>query len=130
MPISKMLSALIGPTFIAIAASMLLNINSLPALIEQISRDPALILVSGMITFVVGLAIVRAHNLWKGGWFVVVTVLGWLFLLGGLARILFPFQLAATAAQVAQNTGFIEGEAIILLAIGAFLSFKGYSQGG
>ena len=67
--------------------------------------------------------------LWKGGWFVVVTVLGWLFLLGGLVRMLFPFQLAAMAAGIAQNTGFIVGEAVILLALGAFLSVKGYSQG-
>jgi len=128
-----MLSALIGPTLIASAASMLLNFNSLPALIAQASHDPALILVSGMITFVAGLAIVRVHNLWKGGWPVVVTVLGWLFLFGGLARMLFPTQLANMAAGIAHNTGFSTGwivaEAIILLGLGAFLSFKGYSRG-
>jgi hypothetical protein len=123
---SKLLAALIGPTFVAIAASMLLNSGSLPALIEQASHDPALILVSGVITFVAGLAIVRAHNVWTGGWNVVVTVLGWLFAVGGLARILFPFQLAELAAEIGRNTGFIVGEAVVLLAIGAFLSFKGY----
>jgi len=112
---------------------MLLNVNSIPTLIGQAARDPALIMVSGIITFVAGLAIVRVHNFWKGGWFVVVTVLGWLFLVGGLARILFPSQLAAMAAGafgagVPQHTGFIIGEAIVFLVIGAFLSFKGFSR--
>ena len=129
MATSKMLSALIGPALMAIAASMLLNVNALPALIGQFAREPALIWISGMIVFVAGLAIVRAHNVWAGGWVVAVTVIGWLFLLGGLARILFPFQLAAMAAEIGQNTGFIVVEAVILLAIGAFLSFKGYHQG-
>jgi len=128
MPTSKMLSALIGPTLVAIAASMLLNVASLPRLIEQVGRDPALILVSGMIIFVAGLAIVRVHNVWKGGWPVIVTILGWLALLGGLARLLFPIQLAAMAAGVAHNSGFIIGESVVFLALGVFLSFKGYTR--
>ena len=73
---SKMIAALIGPTLIAIAAAMLLNFRSFPQLAEQISRDPALIFLSGVLLFVAGLAIVRAHNIWAGGWPVLVTVLG------------------------------------------------------
>jgi hypothetical protein len=129
MTTSKMLSALIGPAFVAVAISMLLNANSMPALVEQASHDPALILVSGLITFVAGLAIVRVHNLWTGGWIVAVTILGWLFVLGGLARILFPFQLAEMAAGVANHTGFLLVEAVILLVLGGFLSLKGYGRG-
>ena len=129
MATSKTLSALIGPTLIIVAASMLLNINSLPALMEQASRDAALILLSGIITFVAGLAIIRVHNIWKGEWFVAVTILGWLLLLGGLIRVLLPFRFAALAAELAPNTRFMVGEAIVLLALGAFFSFKGYSRG-
>ena len=90
MTTSKTIAGLIGPTLVAIAASMLLNIGSFPALAEQVSRDPALIFVSGILLFVAGLAIVRVHNRWTNGWPVLVTVLGWLFVLGGLARMLFP----------------------------------------
>jgi cytochrome bd-type quinol oxidase subunit 2 len=93
MTTSKRIAGLIGPTFVALAVSMLLNLGSFPALAEQISRDPALILVSGILLLVAGLAIVREHNRWAGGWPVLVTALGWLAILGGLARMLFPFQL-------------------------------------
>jgi hypothetical protein len=128
MTTSKTISGLIGPTLVVIAVSMLLNRGSLPALIEQVSRDPALVLLSGIIIFVAGLAIVRAHNLWKAGWPVLVTVLGWLFMFQGLVRMLFPTQLAAIAAGIAQNVGFIVGEAVVILALGCFLSFKAYSR--
>jgi hypothetical protein len=90
MTTSKTIAGLIGPTLVAIAASMLLNIGSFPALAEQVSRDPALIFVSGILLFVAGLAIVRVHNRWTNGWPVLVTVLGWLFVLGGLAECFFP----------------------------------------
>jgi hypothetical protein len=128
MATSKTIAGLIGPTLVAIAAGMLLNLGSFPAIAEQVSRDPALILVSGILLFVAGLAIVRAHNLWTGGWPVLVTLLGWLAVLGGLVRILFPTQLAALAAGLGQSTGLIVTAAVSLLVLGAFLSFKGYSR--
>jgi hypothetical protein len=128
MTTSKMIAGLIGPTLIAIAAGMLVNLGSFPALAEQISRDPGLIFVSGILLFVAGLAILRAHNIWAGGWPVLVTVLGWLAVLGGLLRMLFPTQLAAIAAAVGGSTGWIIVGAVVLLVVGAFLSFKGYSR--
>jgi hypothetical protein len=129
MNTSKTIAGLIGPTFVAIGVSMLLNLGSLPALIERASGDAALILTSGVITLVAGLAIVRAHNRWSGGWPVVVTILGWLFLLGGLARTLFPIELGAIAPGMAQHSGFIIGEAVVLIALGGFLSLKSYGEG-
>jgi hypothetical protein len=57
MTTSKTIAGLIGPTLVAIAAGMLLNIGSFPALAEQVSRDSALIFVSGILLFVAGLAI-------------------------------------------------------------------------
>jgi hypothetical protein len=47
MKTSKTIAGLIGPTLVAITASILLNIGSFPELAEQVSRDPALIFVSG-----------------------------------------------------------------------------------
>jgi hypothetical protein len=128
MTTSKMIAGLIGPTLVAIAAAMLINFASFPALAEQISRDPALIFVSGVLLLVAGLAIVRAHNIWAGGWPVLVTVLGWVTVLGGLVRMLFPIQLAAIVAVVGQSSGVIATGAVVLLVLGAFLSFKGYTR--
>ena len=126
MTSSKMIAGLAGPALVALAAALLINLGSISALIEPVSHDPALVLISGMISFVVGLAIVRLHNHWAGDWTVLVTIVGWLLLVGGLIRVLFPIWLAGVAASLGRSTGFIAGEAVILLVIGAFLSYKGY----
>jgi len=123
---SKTIAGLIGPTLIALAATLLINLNSISALVEPVSHDPALVIVSGILSFVVGLAVVRVHNHWAGNWTVLVTILGWLLLVGGLIRMLFPIWLAGLAADLVKNTGFIAGEAIVLLVIGIFLSYKAY----
>jgi hypothetical protein len=38
-------------------------------------------------------------------------------------------QLGTVAAGIAQSGGFMVGEAVVLLALGAFLSFKAYREG-
>jgi hypothetical protein len=123
---SKIIAGLLGPTLIALAIGLLINLGSMPALVEAASHDPALVLLSGVLSFVAGLAIVRVHNRWAGDWAVLVTIFGWLLLIGGLVRMLFPIRLAGIAASLAQSTGFIAGEAVVLLLIGAFLSYKAY----
>jgi hypothetical protein len=129
MTISKTIAGLIGPTLIVLAAALLINLHSISALVEAVSHDPALVLLSGVLSFVAGLAIVRVHNHWAGDWAVLVTILGWLLLIGGLVRMLFPIWLAGMAASFGQRTGFIAGEAgVVLLLIGAFLSYKAYTS--
>src|ERR1039458_1260312 len=44
----------------------------------------------GILLFVAGLAIVRAHNRWIRGWPVLVTLVGWAAIFGGLFRMLAP----------------------------------------
>jgi len=73
--------------------------------------------------FVTGLAIVRDHNSWKGGWPVLVTSTGWLAVLGGLIRMFAP---ASTQSGAPWVFALLFG----LLAIGIFLTFKAYWSGG
>jgi hypothetical protein len=126
--ISKTIGGLVGPTLVAIAIAILLNVGSMPLIAAQVARDPALIFLSGILLLVAGIAMVRAHNIWSGGWPVLVTILGWLALLGGLARMFFPIGLAGIAAQAGASRALLIGCAIILLLLGAFLSYKAYSR--
>jgi hypothetical protein len=125
---SRTIAALLGPTLIASAASIFLNLNAWPAMVEQAFRNPALIFLSGYPLFVAGLAIVYFHNRWTDGWPVVVTVLGWLTVVSGLSRILFPTRLVEIAIRAVQAANVMPIAALIILVIGAFLSFKAYSS--
>ena len=127
MPTSKTIAGLIGPTLVAVGAALLLNLGSISELLEPLSHNPSLVLIYGIFLFVAGLAIVRFHNHWVKDWSVVVTVFGWLLVGGGLIRILFPLRLAAVAGGFAQSSTAIAAVAVVILAFGAFLSFKAYA---
>ena len=116
MTSSKQLAGLIGPTLIVITISETINVHIWAANIA-----PAIYL-NGVLLFVAGLSIVRAHNHWVRGWPVMVTLVGWFAILVGLFRMFAPeLQLAG-----AQNTSAVIAGTIIVLAIGVFLTFKTY----
>ncbi len=128
MSTSKTIAALLGPTLIASAAMVLANLDAMPTIIEGMAQNPMLVVLAGYAAFVPGLAIVYFHNRWTG-WPVVVTVMGWLSLIVGLIRMIFPMQIAAMASKLAPAPGgaFI-AIGVVFLLIGGFLSFKAYRR--
>jgi len=112
----KTIAALIGPTLMALGVALLVNLGSFPAIIESVSRDPALIFLSGVLLFIAGVAIVRVHNRWTPDWSVLVTALGWLAVASGIARMLFPIQLASMAEGLSRSSGLFLASAVVLLA--------------
>jgi hypothetical protein len=129
MTTSKTIAALLGPTLVASAVSLLANLDTLQTLIEEFARGPAVIMIAGYAAFVPGLAIVYFHNRWTAGWPVLVTVMGWLSLAAGLLRMVLPTQLAALIMKIAPSAaGVFPVVAVVFLAIGGFLSFKAYRR--
>jgi len=129
MSTSKTIAALLGPTLVATAATVLANLDAMPTLIEGMAQSPMLVVLAGYAAFVPGLAIVYFHNHWTGGWPVVVTVMGWLSLIVGLMRMIFPMQIATMASKLAPAPGgALIAIGVVFLLIGGFLSFKAYAR--
>jgi len=114
---SRQIAGFLGPTVIMIAVSEAKNLHI------WATGDAPLTYLAGLVWFLGGLAIIRAHNRWSRSWHVAITVVGWFFLVGGVFRLLFP-----EAQQGNQNTPAIGAYAIdvALFAIGVLLTFQAY----
>jgi hypothetical protein len=93
-----------------------------------LSGEPALILVSGVLLFIAGLAIVRVQNQSAADWAMLLTLVGWLALFGGLLRMLFPIQLASIVVGFGGSSGVMVVALLVLLLAGVFFSYKGYGR--
>jgi hypothetical protein len=120
------IARLIGPTYIAIGLGILLNGPFYTALIAEAVRSPTLIYFSGLLAFVPGLAILNAYRKWTEGWRVVVTIIGWLLVIGGIIRLVLPATTATIAGDVYSGRYALLIIAIILVVVGAFLTVMGY----
>ena len=128
MAASTYLAKLIGPIFLTIGIGMLVNGPFYRVLIGEALASHVLIYLSGVLSLLAGLAIVIAHNRWSGGWPVIITVLGWLMVIGGVIRIVVPQVVQTVAAIVYTGRAAIIVVAILCVGLGGFLSFKGFSQ--
>lgn len=83
-PNSKRIAGLVGPSIVAMVASEFPLVQ--PHLYD--AQIPPVVYLSGVLMFIGGLAIVRAHNHWVPDWSVLVTLSGWFFLALGRGVVL------------------------------------------
>ena len=126
MQTSTFLAQLIGPVLLVMGIGMVANRQGFRTMAEEFLASRALIFLAGLLALVPGLAIVLAHNVWAFDWRLIITLLGWLSVIGGVFRILFPQQVTAVgSAMLARGHALTAGGAAMLV-IGAVLTIGGY----
>lgn len=118
MSLSRTLARILGPALIVLGLTEGLNIGVFAGI------PAAFVYLNGMVLFVAGVAIVQAHNRWRRGWPLLVTLVGWALVLGGLYR------LAAPAAAQLATGGATYGLLAVIVAVGGVLAWKGYGPQG
>jgi hypothetical protein len=113
-PISVSIARIVGPVLVALGVTEALNIDVFAGI------APSVVYLNGTILFVAGVAILQAHNRWSAGWPVLVTLVGWVLVLGGLYRMIAP-----TAPQLSRGP-VTYGVLATLTAMGVFLTYKAY----
>jgi 1,4-dihydroxy-2-naphthoate octaprenyltransferase len=121
MPNSKRIAGLVGPTLVAMLVSEFPLVQ--PHLYD--AQIPPVVYLSGVLMFVGGLAVVRAHNHWATDWTVLVTLSGWLFLVLGLFR-MFAAGLYQRGSAKTGVTVFMVLEGVLLVCA-LYMTFKAYS---
>ena len=122
-PHSKRIAGLVGPTIVAMVAAEFPLVQ--PHLYD--AQIPPVVYLSGVLMFVGGLAIVRAHSYWARDWSLLVTLSGWFFLVLGLFR-MFAASLYQRASASTASTTFMVLEGMLLI-VGLVMTIKAYSRG-
>jgi hypothetical protein len=123
---SLFLARLMGPTFVAIALGMLINLGMYESMIAEALHPGVLFYLSGLLSLLASLAIVNLHNRWQTDWRVIITALGWLMTIGGIMRIVLPQVAIAVGSTIYGGRASTVVAALVVGTLGAFLSFKGY----
>lgn len=127
MTVAELIAGYAGPLLIVVSLAMLVNRATLFNAIRELGKSQGLIMFAGMLTLLAGLAIVRAHNVWALDWTVIVTILGWLCIVGGIIRIVWPDRISALSERILENNTQFTVWAAIGALIGVFLTLKGYA---
>lgn len=129
MDTSIMLARLVGPLFVAVGLGVLLNPTHYGRMLERFLTNRELYYLSGALAFVIGTAVILHHNFWVADWRVIITIIGWIWLIKGTARIMFPAIGAQLAGSLLASKWSLNASAILLLVTGAWLSYAGFRAG-
>jgi hypothetical protein len=126
MQTSILIAKLIGPIVLVAAIVMLANTRDLQELARGFLEDRPLIYLSGILALLAGLAIVNTHNVWTLDWPVIITIIGWASIVGGIARMALPKVVASVGGAMLQNRALIQGSGAVWVLIGGWLCYAGY----
>lgn len=127
MTTSQFIAGLAGPLFMAIAAFMMIRRESFADFAREAVTNRPLIFLAGVLLLIAGLSIIQTHNLWVGDWRVIITLLGWLGVLGGLVRIFSPDYAQTIVDNIKPDHPAVTVTAVLYFALGAFLTAKAYA---
>jgi len=83
--------------------------------------DRAFVTLDGYLSFTLGLVTIILHNIWVADWRVIITVLGWLFLLRGVVRISFPETIYKMTPKLTSKPALVRIMLAALVFLGALL---------
>ncbi len=126
MDTSIFLARLIGPMMLAVGAGLLIDQRAFKEMAAEFLASRTLLFLSGFLTLLGGLAIVNTHNVWELGWPVVITIIGWLAVIGGTVRIVWPAVAKSVGNRMLERAEAITAAGGFNLLLGVFLCYMGY----
>jgi len=122
---SLFLAKLLGLYGVIVTVGVLLNQKSYQKVIEDLSKNPALVYLAGIFALFFGLLIILSHNVWAG-WPVIITVMGWLGLIKGIWIIVFPGSFAKVLAYHIKNPAVLTLRLYVFLFLSVALIVLGF----
>ena len=126
MSTSIFLARLIGPVMLVIGLVVFANQRGFRDMAGEFMASRALMFLSGLMIMPAGLAIVLTHNVWTADWRVLITIFGWLNVVGGAIRLVGPPFLTQTGHAMLQRPYFIPFAAAIWVIIGSLFCLFGF----
>ena len=124
MDVAVVLARVWGVACVVVGLS-LLNRKNIGAVVSGLESSRALFWLTGFVTVVLGAVSLAVYGAWDGGWQVLLTILGWLALIKGVAITLWPSSLMSFYRKFkVESLAPISGA--IALVIGIILLYVGF----
>lgn len=115
---------IIAAIYIVAGVATLMGRLNFMGMVDELEKSPALTFICGAIGIAAGGTIITFHNVWAANLTVVITLIGWMFLMGGVAYILFP-KIISFCKKSLPNERVL---GFLMILFGFFVAYVGYSN--
>ncbi len=126
MALSNFLAEIFGFSLAVAGLALLINQKNIKKLF-QLAEDEAMTFCRGIVSFVIGVAIVLVHNIWASDWRVIITILGWLAVIKGVLCMFSPDSAKKWIDKV-KDKEWIPIALVVIVLIGCLLIYFGFTR--
>jgi len=94
MELSILVAKIIALIYISSSIAVLIGQINFNKIAADFNKSTALTFVAGSFGIIIGMVLVKYHNNWIKNWTVLITIISWTFLIGGLIVVVFPKSLS------------------------------------
>lgn len=123
--LSNYLAEILGITMVVVSLALLIKESYLRKIFSCIENEGCM-LACGIVSFVAGLAMVLAHNIWVKNWQVLITILGWIFLIRGLTMLFLPEKTKIIVKKI-ESANWLSMALVVILFIGLIITYFGFT---
>ena len=127
METSILIAKLMGPVIMVMAIALLRDADGMRKMGREFINNRPLVFVAGVFTLLGGLAVVIHHNIWVANWPVLITIVGWAMVFGGIVRVALPELVKCWGEKMIGPKQGIMIVGLVWLLLGLCLSFAGFS---
>ena len=90
MELSILVAKIIAIVYISSGVAVLIGQLNFEKIADSLDKSPALTLIAGFFGIIIGFVLVENHNIWIANWTVLITIISWLFFIGGIVIVILP----------------------------------------
>ena len=94
MELSILIAKIISVIYISAGIGILIGTINFNKIVTDLKNSAALTYIAGSIGIILGMILIEYHNIWVKNWTVIITIISWLFLIGGITIVIFPKSLS------------------------------------
>lgn len=126
METSIFIARILALYYLIIGTGLLFNGKAFQRIMDDFSKNAALLLFAGILALVIGIVLILKHNIWINNWTVIITIIGWAAFIKGIWIIVFPDSVSRFMEIYRKNKYMLTIHATVAFIFGAVLSFFGF----
>lgn len=126
MELSILIAKILGATYLAIGLGMLFDKAYYKKSFPKMLDEAGTMYMGGFMALIGGVLLVTYHNEWVKSWEVIITIIGWLALVKGVALLTFPSASLRFYKPMLKGDAVLTWGALFIVLLGLALGYYGY----
>jgi hypothetical protein len=123
---TRMFARVLGPYLVVVTITAVARASQMRTLVSEFGTNSVWAFVTGAFILLSGLIVVALHQYWRGAAAIIVSVLGWMTAIKGLALLAFPQAYISTVNSAVDAVWWRAGFVVIAL-VGLYLTYVGWA---